>query len=71
MTTKGGGRPIRPLRLTPYTARILAVVSHGYAASDELAHDDVTFLLAEFVEGPPGPALWDVFKHRLLRLERR
>jgi serine phosphatase RsbU (regulator of sigma subunit) len=40
-------------------------------ASDELAHDDVTFMLAEFVEGPPGPALWHVFKHRLLRQERR
>lgn len=40
-------------------------------ASEELSHDDVTFLLAEFVDGPPGPALWHVFKHRVLRLERR
>ena len=52
-------------------ARLLLAALHGHAASDELAHDDVTFLLAEFVEGPPGPALWHVFKHRLLRQERR
>jgi sigma-B regulation protein RsbU (phosphoserine phosphatase) len=50
--------------------RLLAAL-HGHAASDELAHDDVTFLLVEFVEGPPGPALWHVFKHRVLRQERR
>lgn len=52
-------------------ARRLLAALHGHAASDELAHDDVTFLLAEFVEGPPGPALWHVLKHRLLRQERR
>ena len=52
-------------------ARLLLAALHGHAASDQLAHDYVTFLLAEFVEGPPGPALWHVFKHRLLRLERR
>jgi len=52
-------------------ARRLLAALHGHAASGELAHDDVTFLLAEFVEGPPGPALWHVFKHRLLRQERR
>ena len=52
-------------------ARLLLAALHGHAASDELAHDDATFLLAEFVEGPPGPALWHVFKHRLLRQERR
>jgi hypothetical protein len=37
-------------------ARRLLSALQGHAASDELAHDDVTFLLAEFVEGPPGPA---------------
>jgi serine phosphatase RsbU (regulator of sigma subunit) len=52
-------------------ARLLLAALHGHAAADELAHDDVTFLLAEFVEGPPGPALWHVFKHRVLRRERR
>lgn len=51
--------------------RLLLAALHKHAASDELAHDDVTFLLAEFVEGPPGPALWHVFKHRVLRQERR
>ena len=52
-------------------ARLLLAALHGHAAADELAHDDVTFLLAEFAEGPPGPALWQVFTHRLLRQERR
>ncbi len=52
-------------------ASLLLSALHGHVASDELAHDDVTFLLAEFVEGPPGPALWHVFKHRVLRQERR
>jgi sigma-B regulation protein RsbU (phosphoserine phosphatase) len=52
-------------------ARRLLAALHGHAASDELGHDDVTFLLAEFVDGPPGPALWHVFKHRLLGQERR
>jgi serine phosphatase RsbU (regulator of sigma subunit) len=52
-------------------ARLLLAALHGHAAADELAHDDVTFLLVEFVEGPPGPALWHVFKHRVLRQERR
>jgi len=52
-------------------ARLLLAALHEHGASDELAHDDVTFLLAEFVEGPPGPALWHVFKHRVLRLDRR
>ena len=52
-------------------ARRLLAALHGHAACDELAHDDVTFLLAEFVEGPPGPALWHVFKHRVLRHGRR
>jgi serine phosphatase RsbU (regulator of sigma subunit) len=51
-------------------ARRLLAALHGHAASHELAHDDVTFLLAEFIEGPPGPALWHVFKHRVLRQAR-
>jgi len=52
-------------------ARRLLAALHGHAATDELAHDDVSFLLTEFVDGPPGPALWHVFKHRLLRQDRR
>lgn len=51
-------------------ARSLLDALHRHAQSDDLAHDDVTFLLAEFVPGPPGPALWHVFKHRLLRQKR-
>jgi len=40
---------------------------HTHAEADHLSHDDVSFLLAEFVEGPPGPALWHLVKNRLLR----
>jgi phosphoserine phosphatase RsbU/P len=39
---------------------------HAHADTNELAHDDVTFFLGEFVDGPPGPALWHVVKNRLL-----
>ena len=39
---------------------------HGHAESSSLSHDDVTFLVVEFVDGPPGPALWHVVKNRLL-----
>jgi len=44
----------------------LLTALHTHAGADELAHDDVTFFLGEFVEGPPGPALWHVVKNRLL-----
>jgi len=40
---------------------------HEHADTERLAHDDVTFLLTEFVEGPPGPALWHVVRNRVLR----
>lgn len=39
---------------------------HAHASVGELAHDDVTFFVGEFVEGPRGPALWHVVKNRLL-----
>ena len=45
--------------------RLLAAL-HSHAASGHLSHDDVTFFLAEIVEGPRGPALWHVVKNRLL-----
>jgi len=45
--------------------RLLAAL-HAHADADALVHDDVTFFLGEFVEGPPGPALWHVVKNRLL-----
>ena len=48
----------------------LLTALHGHAESSRLSHDDVTFLLAEFVEGPPGPALWHVVKNRLLQPRR-
>lgn len=44
----------------------LLTALHAHANTDELAHDDVTFFLGEFTEGPAGPALWHVFKNRLL-----
>ena len=45
--------------------RLIAAL-HAHAEADELAHDDVTFFLGEFIEGPPGPALWHVVRNRLL-----
>jgi len=39
---------------------------HDHAEADELVHDDVTFFLGEFTEGPRGPALWHVLRNRLL-----
>ena len=45
--------------------RLLAAL-HTHADAEALVHDDVTFFLGEFVEGPPGPALWHVVKNRLL-----
>ena len=46
-------------------SRLLSAL-HAHADSGHLSHDDVTFLLAEIVDGPPGPALWHVVKNRLL-----
>ncbi|MCC7185605.1 MAG: serine/threonine-protein phosphatase [Acidobacteria bacterium] len=46
-------------------ARLLHAL-HAYAEADALSHDDVTFFLAEFEAGPPGPALWHVLKNRVL-----
>ncbi|MGE3344508.1 MAG: PP2C family protein-serine/threonine phosphatase, partial [Vicinamibacterales bacterium] len=33
---------------------------HAHAEQPDLAHDDVTFFVGEFTEGPAGPALWHV-----------
>lgn len=46
--------------------RLLAAL-RAHAGAEELLHDDVTFLVAEVEDGPPGPALWHVVKNRLLR----
>jgi serine phosphatase RsbU (regulator of sigma subunit) len=45
----------------------LVTALHEHAEVDHLAHDDVTFFLGEFTEGPRGPALWHVVKNRLLQ----
>jgi serine phosphatase RsbU (regulator of sigma subunit) len=39
--------------------------AHG--GDHSLVHDDVTFLLVEFVPGPPGPAIWTAVRNRLFR----
>lgn len=46
-------------------ARLLARLG-AHTCADDLTHDDVTFFVGEFVAGPPGPALWHVFKNRVL-----
>ncbi len=51
-------------------SRLLSAL-HAHADSGRLSHDDVTFLLAEIVDGPPGPALWHVVKNRLLNRRTR
>lgn len=45
--------------------RLLAEL-HAHAEADRLAHDDVSFFLAEVTKGPAGPALWHVVRNRLL-----
>lgn len=49
----------------------LLTALHAHAGTDELAHDDVTFFLGEFGDGPPGPAIWHVVKNRLLNRASR
>ncbi len=44
----------------------LVTALHEHAETDHLVHDDVTFFLGEFADGPTGPALWHVLKNRLL-----
>lgn len=36
-----------------------------HTGSTAFTHDDVTLFVGEFVEGPPGPALWHALKNRL------
>jgi sigma-B regulation protein RsbU (phosphoserine phosphatase) len=40
---------------------------HAHVRGDSLTHDDVTFFLGEFVDGPTGPALWHVMRNRVIR----
>lgn len=44
--------------------RLLAALRE-HAADGVLDHDDVTFFVADVVEGAPGPAIWHVIKNRL------
>jgi hypothetical protein len=37
-----------------------------YTADESLSHDDVSFLIVEFVPGPKGPPIWHAVKNRLL-----
>ena len=40
---------------------------HAHVQCDALTHDDVTFFLGQFVDGPAGPALWHVMRNRVIR----
>ncbi|MCC7180927.1 MAG: serine/threonine-protein phosphatase [Acidobacteria bacterium] len=46
-------------------ALLAALLAHS--GRESLTHDDVTFFLGEFVDGPAGPALWHVVRNRMLR----
>ena len=45
--------------------RLLAAL-RAHTGAEELAHDDVTFFVGEFIEGPPGPTLWKVLRNRII-----
>jgi sigma-B regulation protein RsbU (phosphoserine phosphatase) len=45
----------------------LLAALHAHASTEALEHDDVTFFLGEFVDGPTGPALWHVVRNRFFR----
>jgi sigma-B regulation protein RsbU (phosphoserine phosphatase) len=47
-------------------AERLLTALRAHTGGDELIHDDVTFFVGEFVDGPPGPTLWKVLKNRVL-----
>lgn len=51
------------------TAEIAAAIIAALIARADggsLSHDDVTLLLVEFVPGPPGPAVWQAIKNRIV-----
>ena len=43
----------------------LLAALRAHTGRQQLVHDDVTIMVAEFVEGPRGPAIWHVLKNRL------
>jgi hypothetical protein len=48
-------------------AHALLAALRAHVGGRGLIHDDVTFFLGEFVDGPVGPALWHVVRNRVLR----
>ncbi|MFI5079405.1 MAG: hypothetical protein ACHQRO_18795, partial [Vicinamibacteria bacterium] len=38
----------------------------AHTGADPMAHDDVSFYVAEIVEPPPGPQLWQIVKNRII-----
>jgi sigma-B regulation protein RsbU (phosphoserine phosphatase) len=38
-----------------------------FTGDPDLSHDDVTFVLLEFVPGPRGPAVWHAIRNRIVR----
>lgn len=63
--------------LSSYEGECAGLVDHllaglaSHCGRPEFDHDDVTIFAGEFVDGPPGPALWHVFRNRLGRGRRR
>lgn len=63
--------------LASYDGDCAGLVGHlldglaSHCGQQEFDHDDVTIFAGEFVAGPPGPALWHVFRNRLGRGRRR
>lgn len=51
----------------PTIAEALLAELRAFGSDDSLRHDDVTFVLVEFVPGPAGPAIWTAVRNRLLR----
>ena len=38
----------------------------AHTGVDPMEHDDVSFYVAEIVEPPPGPQVWQIVKNRIL-----
>jgi serine phosphatase RsbU (regulator of sigma subunit) len=53
-------------RIEDVADHLLAAL-HAHASVETLSHDDVTFFLGEFTDGPAGPALWHVVRNRILQ----
>jgi sigma-B regulation protein RsbU (phosphoserine phosphatase) len=51
---------------TAVVADALLAALRAHVGRQQFVHDDVSFFVGEFVEGPRGPALWHVLRNRLL-----